>query len=86
MGRGRGRDEGKGWRDSDGAIESLVLPGCEQEEGTLGQQRVNAPENASSTVREIKAWLGAPTCFESLRQKVWDFLSDRTSGLFLQHH
>lgn len=44
-GRGRGRDEGKGWRDSDGAIESLVLPGCEQEEGTLGQQRVNAPEN-----------------------------------------
>lgn len=42
MGRRRGRDEGKGWRDSDGSIESLVLPGCGKEEGTLGQQRANA--------------------------------------------
>lgn len=35
---GEGRDEGTGWRDSGGEIESLVLSGCGKEEGVLGQQ------------------------------------------------
>lgn len=41
-GRGRQRDEGKGWRDSDGAIERLILSGCGKEGSRLGQQRANA--------------------------------------------
>lgn len=36
-----GKDEGKGWRDSDGAIERLILSGCGKEDSRLAQQRAN---------------------------------------------
>lgn len=39
---GGGEGGGEGWRDSDGAIKSLVLSGCGKEEGILGQQTANA--------------------------------------------